>query len=70
MDNDNELFSLSNNSGNAQGEGKLRKKVTQACENCRKKRRKCTGERPKCLTCKQYNYVCYYNPFPKKRGIY
>ncbi|KAL6591102.1 hypothetical protein LY90DRAFT_499901 [Neocallimastix californiae] len=35
---------------------------------CRKKRRKCTGERPKCLTCQQYNYVCYYNPFPKKRG--
>ncbi|OUM60438.1 hypothetical protein PIROE2DRAFT_69725, partial [Piromyces sp. E2] len=49
-------------------QGKVRKKVTQACENCRKKRRKCTGERPKCLTCLQYNYVCYYNPFPKKRG--
>jgi len=47
---------------------KVRKKVTQACENCRKKRRKCTGERPKCLTCLKYNYVCYYNPFPKKRG--
>jgi len=47
---------------------KQRKKVTQACENCRKKRRKCTGERPKCLTCQQYNYICYYNPFPKKRG--
>ncbi|ORX52176.1 hypothetical protein BCR36DRAFT_286796, partial [Piromyces finnis] len=47
---------------------KVRKKVTQACENCRKKRRKCTGERPKCLTCLQYNYVCYYNPFPRKRG--
>jgi len=55
-------------SGSSNKQGKTRKKVTQACENCRKKRRKCTGERPKCLTCLQYNYVCYYNPFPKKRG--
>jgi len=59
-------MTLDNNLDSKQG--KVRKKVTQACENCRKKRRKCTGERPKCLTCLQYNYVCYYNPFPKKRG--
>jgi len=47
---------------------KKRKKVSQACEYCRKKRRKCSGERPKCLTCQQNNYICYYNPCPKKRG--
>ncbi|OUM60447.1 hypothetical protein PIROE2DRAFT_63139 [Piromyces sp. E2] len=45
-----------------------RKKVSQACENCRKKRRKCSGDRPKCITCQQNNYICYYNPCIKKRG--
>jgi len=70
LDSGNESYipTNSNNNGVDSKQGKARKKVTQACENCRKKRRKCTGERPKCLTCQQYNYVCYYNPFPKKRG--
>ena len=37
-------------------------------DSCRKKRRKCSGDRPKCLTCHQNNYICYYNPCIKKRG--
>ncbi|KAG4098546.1 hypothetical protein H8356DRAFT_1077008 [Neocallimastix lanati (nom. inval.)] len=66
-DNESEIVNYNENT-NKEKQLKKRKKVTQACENCRKKRRKCTGERPKCLTCQQYNYICYYNPFPKKRG--
>ncbi|OUM60441.1 hypothetical protein PIROE2DRAFT_13790 [Piromyces sp. E2] len=49
------------------GKNKVRKKVSQACENCRNKRRKCSGDRPKCSACQKNNYICYYNPYIKKR---
>ncbi|ORX56064.1 hypothetical protein BCR36DRAFT_280771 [Piromyces finnis] len=47
---------------------KVRRKVTQACENCREKRVKCSGGRPTCDSCRQLNITCVYNAVTKKRG--
>ncbi|ORX47103.1 hypothetical protein BCR36DRAFT_413757 [Piromyces finnis] len=47
---------------------KNRKKVSQACENCRIKKTKCSGEKPKCDKCTHLNIECIYNTTTKKRG--
>ncbi|ORX76862.1 hypothetical protein BCR32DRAFT_271021 [Anaeromyces robustus] len=47
---------------------KVRRKVTQACENCREKRVKCSGVRPSCQTCLHLNVKCFYKAVTKKRG--
>ncbi|CAG59674.1 uncharacterized protein GVI51_G08679 [Nakaseomyces glabratus] len=45
-------------------EGK-RRKVTRACDDCRKKKVKCDGNQP-CIHCTVYSYECTYN-HPLKR---
>eukprot|EP00833_Pecoramyces_ruminatium_P011596 jgi/Orpsp1_1/1185628/evm.model.c7180000094673.2 len=47
---------------------KVRRKVTQACENCREKRIKCSGSRPSCQNCIHLNIACVYKAVTKKRG--
>ncbi|QQK39576.1 Fungal transcriptional regulatory protein, N-terminal [Penicillium digitatum] len=36
------------------------KRTRQACEPCRCKKAKCTGERPACSTCARLRQKCYY----------
>lgn len=45
-----------------------RKRVTQACDYCRKKKAKCDGAHPVCSSCKACGAICVY-PVSKKRGL-
>lgn len=42
-----------------------RRRVTRACDECRKKKVKCDGQQP-CIHCTVYSYICTYNKTPKK----
>jgi hypothetical protein len=48
----------------AGGEGTTRSggrhRVTHACEPCRHRKTKCSGERPVCQHCQQFGLPCYY----------
>ncbi|KAF0388842.1 fungal-specific transcription factor domain-containing protein [Gigaspora margarita] len=45
-----------------------RKRLTQACDACRKKKVKCSGEKPSCNNCARLNVPCTYLPSTRKRG--
>ncbi|KAG9302744.1 hypothetical protein G9A89_009521 [Geosiphon pyriformis] len=45
-----------------------RKRLTQACDACRKKKVKCSGEKPTCQNCQRLSTACTYIPSTKKRG--
>ncbi|KAI1316649.1 hypothetical protein EDD11_009684 [Mortierella claussenii] len=45
-----------------------RKRLTQACDPCRKKKIKCDGVKPSCANCTKLNGNCTYLPSMKKRG--
>ncbi|CAG8484055.1 9397_t:CDS:2 [Ambispora leptoticha] len=45
-----------------------RKRLTQACDACRKKKVKCSGEKPSCQNCQRLKVACTYIPSTKKRG--
>ncbi|KAF9914799.1 hypothetical protein BX616_007536 [Lobosporangium transversale] len=45
-----------------------RKRLTQACDPCRKKKIKCDGVKPSCANCTKLNANCTYLPSMKKRG--
>ncbi|XP_014555252.1 hypothetical protein COCVIDRAFT_102958 [Bipolaris victoriae FI3] len=40
----------------------MNKRARQACENCRRKKSKCTGERPNCSCCARLQQQCVYAP--------
>ncbi|KAI1874175.1 uncharacterized protein JN550_002754 [Neoarthrinium moseri] len=40
----------------------------RSCENCRRKKTKCTGERPVCSFCQRLQQKCYYLPRDRKRS--
>ncbi|EFX05966.1 c6 zinc finger domain containing protein [Grosmannia clavigera kw1407] len=42
-----------------------RKRTRQACEPCRRKKAKCTGERPGCSTCGRLRQRCFYAADPR-----
>ncbi|UPX20014.1 uncharacterized protein EKO05_0010260 [Ascochyta rabiei] len=39
---------------------KVRKRVAEACAFCRRRKIKCSAERPSCVACKTYNKICSY----------
>jgi hypothetical protein len=45
-----------------------RKRLTQACDACRKKKVKCSGEKPTCNNCTRLGVTCTYLPSTRKRG--
>ncbi|KAL2069209.1 hypothetical protein VTL71DRAFT_15547 [Oculimacula yallundae] len=47
----------------------VRKRVTRACDQCRKKKLKCDGVRPSCTSCVTLNRDCVYADITKKRGL-
>ena len=61
----------SSNSGSKRkyGSAGVRKRVSQACDLCRKKKLKCDGLRPICSTCVSLGKQCYYDEAIKKRGL-
>src|SRR5437763_13673858 len=45
-----------------------RKRLTQACDACRKKKVKCSGDKPSCNNCLRLGMTCTYLPSTRKRG--
>ncbi|KAJ6023531.1 uncharacterized protein N7446_013896 [Penicillium canescens] len=39
------------------------KRIRQACANCRRKKTKCSGERPVCFHCRRNRLTCIYEPY-------
>ncbi|KAF9437852.1 hypothetical protein BGZ76_010868 [Entomortierella beljakovae] len=66
-DNDHENDENDNNNGDDAAPVK-RKRLTQACDPCRKKKIKCDGVKPSCANCLKINANCTYLPSMKKRG--
>ncbi|KAL3422259.1 quinic acid utilization activator [Phlyctema vagabunda] len=50
-------------------EGGERKRVSQACDQCRSKKLKCDGGKPSCTSCLSQNRRCIYGSTVKKRGL-
>lgn len=46
--------------GDMHGEEVSRHRSKQACESCRHKKIKCSGERPMCSQCRDFEQDCYY----------
>jgi hypothetical protein len=46
-----------------------RKRVSQACDQCRSRKDKCDGRKPACSTCTAHGRTCSYNTNVKKRGL-
>ncbi|KAI9296288.1 hypothetical protein K502DRAFT_289711, partial [Neoconidiobolus thromboides FSU 785] len=45
-----------------------RSRARQACEPCRKKKTKCSGDYPKCSNCTVHGFECVYVAIEKRRG--
>ncbi|RHZ58385.1 uncharacterized protein CDV56_104912 [Aspergillus thermomutatus] len=39
------------------------KRIRQACANCRRRKTKCSGERPVCFHCRRNKHTCVYEPY-------
>ncbi|EKJ73174.1 hypothetical protein FPSE_06598 [Fusarium pseudograminearum CS3096] len=48
--------------------GRHRHRVTRACNECRRRKDRCGGQRPTCMSCTENDRVCSYGP-AKKRGL-
>ncbi|CAG8496145.1 20004_t:CDS:2 [Rhizophagus irregularis] len=53
---------------NLEGQAIKRKRLTQACDACRKKKVKCSGDKPSCNNCTRLGTTCTYLPSTRKRG--
>ncbi|KAF9398064.1 hypothetical protein BGX21_008215 [Mortierella sp. AD011] len=68
-DMDNDMDQFGNSSHLAGGSAPIkRKRLTQACDPCRKKKIKCNGNKPSCGNCAKLDIQCTYLPSMKKRG--
>ncbi|KAF8978568.1 hypothetical protein BGZ46_006331 [Entomortierella lignicola] len=68
-DHDNDHDHDQGNEDNGDGSTPIkRKRLTQACDPCRKKKVKCDGIKPRCANCAKINANCTYLPSMKKRG--
>ncbi|CAI2165858.1 8229_t:CDS:2 [Funneliformis geosporum] len=57
---------FANNS--AETQPSKRRRLTQACDACRKKKVKCSGDKPSCNNCTRLGTTCTYLPSTRKRG--
>ncbi|KAH6887478.1 fungal-specific transcription factor domain-containing protein [Thelonectria olida] len=39
------------------------RRIRQACTNCRHRKTKCSGDRPRCINCRRVDRVCQYEPY-------
>lgn len=49
--------------------GKVRHRVTRACNECRRRKDRCDGQRPACMSCVAGSRACSYGGPSKKRGL-
>ncbi|KAI8048392.1 hypothetical protein BDF22DRAFT_602910, partial [Syncephalis plumigaleata] len=47
---------------------KKRFRRTQACDDCRRRKVRCDGNRPSCTSCLRHGVACHYQETLKKRG--
>jgi hypothetical protein len=45
-----------------------RRHITRACENCRSRKIKCSGEETGCRTCHEYDLVCCYTEGKREKA--
>lgn len=64
----NSSDNASSPASNAESQPPKRKRLTQACDACRKKKVKCSGEKPSCNNCTRLGTHCTYLPSTRKRG--
>jgi hypothetical protein len=55
-------------SGSRSNSAKKKRRITQACDPCRRRKRKCDGAQPVCSACTRLKLVCGYQAAVKKRG--
>ncbi|KAI8914270.1 hypothetical protein EDD86DRAFT_178170, partial [Gorgonomyces haynaldii] len=53
---------------NSGDDANKRRRVTQACDGCNKKKIRCDGTRPSCHICIEAKTECTYSRVLKKRG--
>jgi hypothetical protein len=46
-----------------------RLRISQACQQCRKRKERCNGAQPQCGSCLLGDRLCRYDPRPRKRGL-
>ncbi|GJJ76819.1 hypothetical protein EMPS_09178 [Entomortierella parvispora] len=69
MDADQEDHDDQDGQANGTAETRIkRRRLTQACDVCRKKKIKCDGLKPTCANCAKVDANCTYLPSMKKRG--
>ncbi|KAL1907856.1 hypothetical protein Sste5344_006279 [Sporothrix stenoceras] len=44
------------------------RRIRQACTNCRHRKIKCSGEKPRCVNCRKVDRVCQYAPYSATSG--
>ncbi|KAJ3325060.1 hypothetical protein HDU76_013254, partial [Blyttiomyces sp. JEL0837] len=54
--------------GGSDEAGGKRKRITQACDACNRKKIKCDGQKPSCSHCSRSSLVCTYSRGARKRG--
>jgi len=64
---DTDNFATANNPA-TESQPIKRKRLTQACDACRKKKVKCSGDKPSCNNCSRLGMTCTYLPSTRKRG--
>ncbi|KAJ3110305.1 hypothetical protein HDU96_006732 [Phlyctochytrium bullatum] len=47
---------------------KPRKRISLACDNCKKRKYRCNGDRPTCGACAKSHLSCHYTPRPPSRN--
>ncbi|CAO3694028.1 unnamed protein product [Umbelopsis ramanniana] len=63
-----DLSNMHNSQTTDNSAGAKRKRLTQACDVCRRKKIKCDGAKPACANCVRMKQECSYLPSNKKRG--
>ncbi|TPX31873.1 hypothetical protein SmJEL517_g04888 [Synchytrium microbalum] len=69
-DDDSQGYSDDDNGDMDAKKGSKRKRVraSKACDQCRKRRTKCSGSEPTCISCLALGIECNYSPSERRRG--
>lgn len=66
--NSNPLSNNNNNNTTNSNSSNKKSRISQACDSCRRRKRRCDGYRPVCSPCSKLSMECIYPQITKKRG--